>query len=157
MTRPILYISGPYPGHREIPLEQITGVAEHYRAQAADAGWVAICPSLWPEEGAWTAGMRILERLDPHTDALLALPDWIQDQHAIAESRRAFWRGMATYRARDGLPIPTVEAHMRCPYYRQVHYEISDRDTCAANVERCPDGARCPISERVWRRRVRWR
>lgn len=52
MTPPLLYLAGPYPGHREIPLEQITGVAEHYRAvhyetsdrDTCDAG-VRRCPA----------------------------------------------------------------------------------------------------------------
>ena len=152
---PVLYMSGPYPGHREISLEEIVGVAEFYRAQAADAGWLPICPSLWPEAEPWRSGEALIQRLDPDYDAMLMLPGWLRDQHAIVDRQRAVARGLKIYAARDGHPIPSVEAHQLCPHYRVVHYEISDRDTCDANVSRCPVGANCPLRKKVWRGRAR--
>lgn len=150
MTRPILYLSGPYPGHREIPREEIVGVAEHYQAQAEDAGWISICPSLWPEAEAWKSGMQVLERLDPAKDAILLLPRWLQDQRSITEHDRAACLRFTIYSPSvgDGSVIP-VSKHALCPHYRRSHYEINDRDTCDADVQRCPAGAMCPIRERV--------
>ena len=148
---PILYLAGPYPGHREIPLAEIVGVAEFHCAAAQDAGWRPLCPSLWPEAEAWRSGEEMIRRLDPDYDAMMMLPGWIRDQRAITERRRASVRRIPVYFARDGdeHPVPPVEGHELCPHFREVHYEIRDYEMCTADLRRCPRGAKCPIWERV--------
>jgi len=153
---PVIYLSGPYPGHRELPPETILATATMYYKAAEAAGWVPVCPSLYPDPNPWKQGESMLNRMDPaEGDAVLMLPDWMRDQRAVTEHRRASSRGLKIYAVRGDQPIPTPEEHMLCPHYRTVHYEISDRDTCNADTRQCPPGVRCPIVEKMQRRRIR--
>ncbi len=148
----VLFLSGPYPGHPDIPLNDIVCVAEFYRDAAEDAGWTVVCPSLWPDENAWRSGRELIDRLDRDTDAILTMPNWLRDDKAVRERQRAQARNLKIYAVMDGRPIPTPEQQTLCPHYRAVFYESSDRETCDANVRRCPPNARCPLRAKILRR-----
>ena len=89
MTRPTLYIAGPYSaGHGRTVADNIA-VARRYAVAAARAGWMPFtphlntagfeidCPGISHEE--WLAGdLRILKKLAPGCDAMLVLPNWEQ-------------------------------------------------------------------------------
>ena len=105
MTRPILYISGPYsPGNGRTIAENIA-VARSYAVAAAKAGWMPFtphlntagfeidCPEISHEE--WLAGdLRILKNLEPGCDAMHLLPNWMQSEGTNLEVRWAMFRGL---------------------------------------------------------------
>ena len=94
MTRPILYLSGPYsPGNGRTVAENIA-VARAHAVAAARKGWFPFtphlntagfeidCPEISHEE--WLDGdLAILDLLDPAVDAVLMLPDWIESPGAV--------------------------------------------------------------------------
>ena len=96
MTRPILYISGPYsPGNGRTVAENIAVARAHAEA-AWRQGWAAFCPHLntagfeidCPEisHEEWLDGdLAILDRLDPAVDAVLLLPGWERSKGAQLE------------------------------------------------------------------------
>jgi len=160
MTRPILYISGPYsPGNGRTIAENIAIARAHAEA-AWRQGWAAFCPHLntagfeitCPEipHSAWLAGdLAILDRLDPATDAMLLLPDWIESPGAVREYHRAVARGIEViYPVTSPDAIPPATGRGVCEHYQQVHYETDSRDTCGSGRARCPQGKTCPIRRR---------
>ena len=160
MTRPILYLSGPYsPGNGRTIAENIA-IARSYAVAAARKGWMPFtphlntahfevdCPNISHEE--WLAGdLAILDRLDPATDAMLPLPDWIESPGAVREYHRAVARGIEViYPVTSPDAIPPATGRGVCEHYRQVHYETDSRDTCGSGRARCPPGKTCPIRRR---------
>lgn len=158
--RPILYISGPYsPGNGRTVADNIA-IARRYAVAAANAGWMPFtphlntagfevdCPDVSHEE--WLAGdLAILDRLDPATDAMLLLPDWIESPGAVREYHRAVARGIEViYPVTSPDAIPPATGRGVCEHYRQVHYETDSRDTCGSGHARCPQGKTCPIRRR---------
>lgn len=160
MTRPILYISGPYSAGNGRTVADNIAVARRYAVAAANAGWMPFtphlntahfevdCPDVSHEE--WLAGdLAILDRLDPATDAMLLLPDWIESPGAVREYRRAVARGIEViYPVTSPDAIPPATGRGVCEHYRQVHYETDSRDTCGSGRARCPQGKTCPIRRR---------
>lgn len=105
MTRPILYISGPYsPGNGRTVAQNIA-VARAHAVAAAKRGWMPFtphlntagfevdCPGVSHDE--WLAGdLRILKKLEPGCDAMLILPNWEQSAGTKLEVRWAMHRGL---------------------------------------------------------------
>ena len=148
MTRPILYLSGPYsPGNGRTIAENIA-IARSYAVAAARKGWMPFtphlntahfevdCPDVSHEE--WLAGdLAILDRLDPATDAMLLLPDRIESPGAVREYHRAVARGIEViYPVTSPDAIPPATGRGVCEHYRQVHYETDSRDTCGSGRAR---------------------
>ena len=160
MTRPILYISGPYsPGYGRSTEDNIE-TARTYAVRAWEMGWAAITPHLntagfehlctGVEHDDWLAGdLAILDRLDPATDAMLLLPGWLESAGAMREYHRAVARGIdVIYPVTSPDAIPPATGRGVCEHYRQVHYETDSRDTCGSGRARCPQGKTCPIRGR---------
>ena len=160
MTRPILYISGPYSAGNGRSVTDNIAVARRYAVAAANAGWMPFtphlntahfevtCPDVSHEE--WLAGdLAILDRLDPATDAMLLLPGWLESAGAMREYQRAVARGIEViYPVTSPDAIPSATGRGVCEHYRQVHYETDSRDTCGSGRARCPPGKTCPIRRR---------
>ena len=69
MTRPILYISGPYSAGNGRTVADNIAIARKYAVAAVKAGWMPL----------WLAGdLAILKHLEPGYDAMLVLPNWEQ-------------------------------------------------------------------------------
>jgi hypothetical protein len=160
MTRPILYISGPYSAGNGRSTEDNIETARTYAVRAWEMGWAAITPHLntagfehlctGVEHGDWLAGdLAILDRLDPATDAMLLLPGWLESAGAMREYHRAVARGIdVIYPVTSPDAIPPATGRGVCEHYRQVHYETDSRDTCGSGRARCPQGKTCPIRGR---------
>ena len=160
MTRPILYIAGPYSAGNGRTVADNIAVARRYAVAAANAGWMPFtphlntahfevdCPNVSHEE--WLAGdLAILDLLDPATDAMLLLPDWLESPGAVREYHRAMARGIEViYPVTSPDAIPPATGRGVCEHYRQVHYETDSRDTCGSGRARCPPGKTCPIRRR---------
>ncbi|MFA7121035.1 MAG: DUF4406 domain-containing protein [Bacilli bacterium] len=105
MTRPILYISGPYSAGNGRTVEDNIAVARKYAVAAVKAGWFPFtphlntahfevdCPDVAHED--WVAGdLAILSRLDPDVDAMLLLSGWTQSKGARLERDWAIHLGL---------------------------------------------------------------
>jgi len=105
MTRPILYIAGPYSaGHGRSVTDNIA-VARRYAVAAAEAGWMPFTPHLntagfevdCPEisHAEWLDGdLAILKLLTSDTGAMLLLPHWRQSEGAMLERDWAIHLGL---------------------------------------------------------------
>ena len=159
-TRPLLYLSGPYSAGNGRTVAENIAVARAHAVAAARKGWFPFtphlntagfevdCPGVSHEE--WLAGdLAILDRLDPATDAMLMLPDWIESPGAVREYHRAVARGIEViYPVTSPDAIPPATGRGVCEHYRQVHYETDSRDTCGSGRARCPPEKSCPIRRR---------
>ena len=96
MTRPILYISGPYSAGHGRTVEDNIAVARRYAVAAANAGWMPFtphlntagfeidCPEISHQE--WLDGdLAILRALSQAGVAVLLLPGWEQSKGARLE------------------------------------------------------------------------
>ena len=96
MTRPILYIAGPYSAGNGRTIAENIAVARSYAVAAAKAGWMPFtphlntagfevdCPEISHEE--WLAGdLAILRALSQTGVAVLLLPGWEQSKGARLE------------------------------------------------------------------------
>jgi len=105
VTRPILYISGPYSAGNGRTVEDNIAVARKYAVAAVKAGWFPFtphlntahfevdCPDVAHED--WVAGdLAILSRLDPDVDAMLLLSGWTQSKGARLERDWAIHLGL---------------------------------------------------------------
>jgi len=110
MTRPILYISGPYsPGYGRSTEDNIE-TARAYAVRAWEKGWAAFTPHLNTagfehlctglEHDDWLAGdLAFLSLLRPGRDAVLMLPRWILSRGAKIEHSAALNRNLQVYYA----------------------------------------------------------
>ena len=158
--RPILYLSGPYTPANGRTVADNIAVARTHAEAAWRQGWAAFCPHLnssgfevtCPEipHSAWLDGdLTILDRLDPATDAMLLLPDWIESPGAVREYHRAVARGIEViYPVTSPDAIPPATGRGVCEHYRQVHCGTDSRDTCGSGRARCPLGKAWPIRGR---------
>ncbi len=110
MTRPILYISGPYTSTPDRSTAFNIGVAQGYAVVAWEKGWAAFTPHLntarferlckGVTHADWLAGdLAILHRLQPGRDAILMLPHWEQSRGARLEREEAQMMGLRVYYA----------------------------------------------------------
>ena len=96
MTRPILYISGPYSAGNGRTVADNIAVARAHAVAAVRNGWFPFtphlntahfeidCPEVPNEE--WLAGdLAILKHLEPGYDAMLLLPNWEQSEGTTLE------------------------------------------------------------------------
>ncbi len=110
MTRPVLYISGPYSAGYGRTVADNIAIARAHAEAAARKGWMpftphlntahfeASCPNVSHQE--WLAGdLAILDRLDPARDAVLMLPRWILSRGAKVEHEAALSRNLQVYYA----------------------------------------------------------
>ena len=160
MTRPILYISGPYSAGGGRTIADNIAVARTYAVAAAKRGWMPFTPHLnsagfevdCPDVGHadWLAGdLALLDLLDPAIDAVLMIPGWTESIGARQEFARANEREMEIFISVISPEcIPPAGERGLCPHYRRVHYESDSRDTCGSRGMRCPAGKTCPIRGR---------
>lgn len=160
MTRPILYLSGPYsPGNGRTIAENIA-VARSYAVAAARKGWMPLTPHLntahfeedcpeIPNEDWIDGDLAILRLLPRARAAVLLLPGWEQSKGARLERDWAIHLNLEVFDP-PATPeeIPVAGGGGTCPHYRQVHYESDSRDTCSSPGMQCPDGKTCPIRSR---------
>lgn len=161
MTRPILYLSGPYSARNGRTIAENIAVARAHAVAAAKRGWHPLTPHLntahfeidCPEisNDDWIAGdLAILDLLDPAVDAVLMLPGWEESRGATVERQRAIARGLEVFDppVHPGC-IPPADDLRVCPHYRRVHCGSGDdRDTCGSIGKQCPQGRTCPIRGR---------
>ena len=162
MTRPILYISGPYSAGNGRSVTDNIAVARAHAVAAARKGWFPFtphlntahfevdCPDVSHEE--WLAGDIAILRLLPRARAaVLLLPGWEQSKGARLERDWAIHLNLEVFDP-PGTPeaIPPASIFGECRFYRRAHSECGDRDTCSRSLLRdhCPTGATCPIRRR---------
>ncbi len=160
MTRPILYISGPYSAGYGRSVEDNIAVARRYAVAAANAGWMPFtphlntahfedsCPNVSHEE--WLDGdLTILRALSHANVAVLLLPGWEGSRGARLERDWAIRLNLEVFDPpTTPEAIPPATGRGVCEHYRQVHYETDSRDTCGSGRARCPQGKTCPIRRR---------
>jgi hypothetical protein len=156
VTRPILYLSGPYsPGNGRTIAENIA-VARSYAVAAARKGWMPLTPHLntahfeedcpeVPNEGWIDGDLAILRLLPRARAAVLMLPGWEQSKGARRERQLALVRGLEVFDPPASPEcIPLAVVFFACPFYREGRVG----DTCMVNGPECPPGADCPIRRR---------
>lgn len=156
MSRPILYLSGPYTATEGQTVADNIEVARQFAVLAWRAGWAAFCPHLNTAHfedhcdlahADWLDGdLAIIERMDPDRDAMMMLPGWTASQGALQERSAALKRGIRVF---QHLPLPPEQGAERCTYFRRMHYERCSYDMCASPATTCPPGVTCPIRRRV--------
>ena len=112
MTKPILYISGPFSGATEAAILANIARASSVALKAWRAGWACICPHKntagfqhahdvhWSE---WIAGdLAILRRCD----AILMLPGWERSPGAVVEHKAAIDAGIDVMFYDGSVPRP---------------------------------------------------
>lgn len=162
MTRPILYISGPYSAGNGRTVADNIAIARSYAVAAARRGWLPFTPHLntahfevdcpeVPNEDWIDGDLAILRLLPRARAAVLLLPGWEQSKGARLERDWAIHLNLEVFDP-PATPwdIPPASIYGECRYYRQVHYECDSRDTCSRSRhrDRCPSGATCPIRRR---------
>ena len=108
MTRPILYISGPYSAGNGRTVVENIAVARSYAVAAAKAGWMPFtphlntagfeidCPEISHQE--WLDGDIAILRLLPRARAaVLLLPGWEQSEGARLERDWAIHRNLEVF------------------------------------------------------------
>ena len=156
MTRPILYIAGPYSaGHGRSVTDNIA-VARRYAVAAAKAGWMPFTPHLntahfedscpeIPNEDWISGDLAILDLLSRRWSAMLMLPRWETSGGARLERQRALERGLEVFDPpASPESIPPAMAFVACPFYREGRVG----DTCMADGSECPPETSCPIRRR---------
>jgi len=137
---PILYITAPAPDDRcrDGPLGDL----------ARKAGWAPIFSVA--QKSGMSASLELVDRLDPHTDALLMLPHWIESHAAMQEYNRAETRGIERIKVSSIESIPPASARTTCPHYERAFVGIGlCSDLCnLLDAARCPIGKTCPIRRR---------
>jgi hypothetical protein len=156
MSRPILYLSGPYSANEYSSVAENIERARQFALLAWRAGWAAFCPHLNTAHfedcctlahADWMDGdLTFIERMDPDRDAMLMLPYWSQSQGALQEREAALRRGIRVY---QHLVLPPEQADEDCKYFRRTRYERHSYDTCASPATVCPPGVSCPIRRRA--------
>jgi hypothetical protein len=110
VTRPILYISGPYSAGNGRTVAENIAVARSYAVAAARKGWMPFTPHLntahfevdCPEipHSAWLAGDLAILRLLPRARAaVLLLPGWEQSKGARLERDWAIHLNLEVFRS----------------------------------------------------------
>lgn len=118
MTRPILYISGPYsPGSGRTVADNIA-VARAHAVIAAKRGWMPFTPHLntahfeqdcpeIPNEDWISGDIEFLRCLSPANAAMLLLPGWRDSTGAVAECGWAVHLGLEIFdppQTPEGIP-----------------------------------------------------
>lgn len=156
MSRPILYLSGPYSATEYSSVTENIETARQFALLAWRAGWAAFCPHLNTAHfedcctlahADWLDGdLTFIERMDPERDAMLMLPSWSQSRGALQERGAALRRRIRVF---QHLPLPPSPVPVDCKYFRRVHYERYSYDMCASPATVCPPGETCPIRRRA--------
>jgi hypothetical protein len=163
VSRPVLYLSGPYSATEDNSVTDNIAVARQFAVKAWEKGWAALCPHLNTahfegdcdlDHADWLDGdLGFIERLDPERDAMLMLPGWVGSAGSMQERSVAIARRIRVFYAHPLDAVDAVPAAPRipqdCEHYRRVHYESTSCDVCAAPVTVCPPGVSCPIQRRV--------
>lgn len=156
MTRPILYLSGPYTPANGRTTEQHIAVARTHAEAAWRQGWAAFCPHLncagfevtcpGVSHEEWLAGdLAILSLLDPARDAVLMLPGWEGSRGARLERDWAIYLNLEVFdppEAPESIP-PAAAFPGRSGY----HYCDSE-GWCSCDGEACPAWVGCSIKRR---------
>jgi len=160
VSRPVLYLSGPYSATEDNSVTDNIATARKYAILAWDAGWAALTPHLNTERfeedcrldhADWLDGdLTFISRLDPERDAMLMLPGWMGSAGSMQERSAAIARRIRIFYARPLDAVPAVpRIPQECEHYRRVHYESTSCDVCASPVTVCPPGVSCPIRRRA--------
>jgi len=176
MTRPILYISGPYSAGNGRTVEENIAVARSYAAAAWRQGWAAFCPhlntayfeTLCPEipHSDWIDGdITILRMLNPCRAAMLMLPNWQESAGARLERDWAINLNLEVFAAPempDAIPIAAAflggpamtkprpdDEISPCPHYTRAIVGVGACvDICGTTATQCPPRKTCQIQRR---------
>ena len=160
MSRPLLYISGPYTACGGYTVAENIEIAKQFAVRAWERGWAAICPHAntahFEDRCAlahndWLEGdLAIIYRLRLGEDAMLMLPGWENSLGADLEREHAIGRGLDVYYAEAGVPKPG--SYSKCIHYHR--YEDCGQkpiDVCHFTEPMCPPNTLCPIARRSHR------